>query len=222
MQFFFFFSKPHVHKRALVSFPCSLEKEKASKQSHLHHTAELLKEMKERKGEEKKKKRVARRVRTELDAEKQKKKSVEESDNRGQFPFASRHSIESWVKPKKKKRQVHLIFLMEGHNNRASGGSGQSEKPNSKTRIGLIERCETVTKKKDMRAHRCLSSRVLFLCLFLFPCLFSHKRTHLRDEAVVLDTDILEGRLVAAAQALNHELHFAVVLCQVRLFCAGM
>ena len=101
---FFFFSKPHVHKRALVSFPFSLEKEKASKQSHLHHTAELLKEMKERKGEEKKKKRVARRVRTELDAEKQKKKSVEESDNRGQFPFASRHSIESWVKPKKKKK----------------------------------------------------------------------------------------------------------------------
>ena len=101
--FFFFFSKPHVHKRALVSVPCSLEKEKASKQSHLHHTAELLKEMKERKGGKKKRKEL-------LDAcvqnwmQRNKKKKVEESDNRGQFPFASRHSIESWVKPKKKKK----------------------------------------------------------------------------------------------------------------------
>lgn len=101
----FFFSKSHVHKRALVSFPCSLEKGKANKQSHLHHTAELLKEMKERKGGKKRKEMLDACVQNSMQRN---KKRVEESDNRGQFSIASRHSIESWVKTKKNTRSFDI------------------------------------------------------------------------------------------------------------------
>ena len=62
---------------------------------------------------------------------------------------------------------------MEGHNNRASGGSGQSEKPNSKTRIGLIERCETVTKKKKICAHTAASRRAFCFSVFFSSPVFS-------------------------------------------------
>ena len=62
---------------------------------------------------------------------------------------------------------------MEGHNNRASGGSGQSEKPNSKTRIGLIERCETVTKKKKKRAYTAASRRAFCFSVFFSSPVFS-------------------------------------------------